>query len=96
LGAVEERPRVLRILTGEDGSEEVRVSVQDTGLGIDQEQSERLFQPFFTTKPHGLGMGLAISRSIVEAHGGRLWMTPNEGPGVTFQFALPAQNGGSE
>jgi PAS domain S-box-containing protein len=96
LSAVEERPRVLRILTGQHGSEEVRVGVQDNGVGIGREQSERLFQALFTTKSHGLGMGLAISRSIMEAHGGRLWMTLNDGPGVTFQFALPAQDGGPE
>jgi len=68
--------------------------VEDTGTGVDRQQAERLFHAFFTTKPNGLGMGLAISRSIIEAHGGRLWMTPNDGPGVTFQFALPVQNGG--
>jgi C4-dicarboxylate-specific signal transduction histidine kinase len=95
LSAVTDRPRVLRILTGPGGSEEVRVAVQDTGVGMDQEQSERLFEALFTTKPHGLGMGLAISRSIIEAHGGRLWMTPNDGPGVTFHFSLPTQNGGA-
>ena len=96
LSAVAERPRILHIRTGRDGAGEARVSVQDTGAGIDQEQSERLFLPFFTTKPHGLGMGLAISRSIVEAHGGRLWMTPNDGPGVTFHFALPTQDGAAK
>ena len=84
--------RIISRLTSDIDS--VRVAVQDTGIGVDQEQSKRLFQAFFTTKANGLGMGLAISRSIIEAHGGRLWMTPNDGPGVTFQFALPVQNGG--
>jgi PAS domain S-box-containing protein len=85
--------RVLHIRTEYQAPDAVRVAVKDTGIGVDREQSERLFQAFFTTKPQGLGMGLAISRSIIEAHGGRLWMTPNEGPGVTFQFTLPIQNG---
>ena len=67
--------------------------MQDTGVGVDPQQAEHLFQAFFTTKPNGLGMGLSISRSIVEAHGGRLWATPNDGPGVTFQFTLPVKEG---
>src|SRR5437867_2061707 len=97
LDALEEiidRPRVLTIRAGTDSPNSVRVAVQDTGIGVDRQQAERLFRAFFTTKPNGLGMGLAISRSIIEAHGGRLWMTPNDGPGVTFQFALPVKNGG--
>jgi signal transduction histidine kinase len=85
--------RVLHIRTEYQAPDTVRVAVKDTGIGVDREQSERLFQAFFTTKPQGLGMGLAISRSIIEAHGGRLWMSPNDGPGVTFQFTLPIQNG---
>jgi signal transduction histidine kinase len=55
-------------------------------------QAERIFEAFFSTKPNGLGVGLAISRSIVEAHGGRLWATPNDGPGVTLAFALPGES----
>jgi signal transduction histidine kinase len=69
----------------------VRVAVQDTGVGVDPKQAERLFEAFFTTKPSGLGMGLSISRSIVESHGGHLWATPNDGQGVTFQFTLPLE-----
>jgi len=95
LEEVVDRPRILTIRAGTDSPNSVRVAVQDTGIGVDHEQSKRLFQAFFTTKPNGLGMGLAISRSIIEAHGGRLWMTPNDGPGVTFQFALPVQTGGA-
>jgi PAS domain S-box-containing protein len=98
LDALEEvidRPGILTIRAGSDSPNSVHVAVQDTGIGVDRHQADRLFQAFFTTKPHGLGMGLAISRSIIEAHGGRLWMTPNDGPGVTFQFALPVQNGGA-
>jgi signal transduction histidine kinase len=68
---------------------EVRVFVRDSGPGIDPAHAERIFDAFYTTKPQGLGMGLAISRSIIEAHGGRLWATANEGPGATFHFTLP-------
>jgi signal transduction histidine kinase len=68
----------------------VLVSVQDSGAGLDPKNIGHLFDPFFTTKPEGMGMGLPISRSIVETHGGRLWLTPNDGQGVTFQFTLPA------
>ena len=70
-------------------SGEVLVAVQDSGVGIDQDNMGRLFEPFYTTKPEGMGMGLRISRSIIEAHGGRLWAAPNAGPGITVQFTLP-------
>ena len=63
------------------------------GGGLDPQQAARLFEAFYTTKPDGLGMGLSISRSIVEAHGGTLWATPNEGPGATFQFTLSVEKG---
>jgi signal transduction histidine kinase len=62
---------------------------RDTGIGLVADRLEPLFNTFYTTKPEGLGMGLAISRSIIEAHGGRLWASPNPGPGTTFQFTLP-------
>jgi signal transduction histidine kinase len=68
---------------------ELLVSVADTGPGIDAEQADRLFVPFITNKPQGLGMGLPISRSIIEAHGGRLWADKNEPRGATFHFTLP-------
>jgi len=68
----------------------VLVAVQDAGVGIDPSARGQLFDAFFTTKPGGRGMGLSISRSIIEAHGGRLWATPNPGHGATFLFALPA------
>ena len=67
----------------------VLVTVRDSGIGLEPQQRVRIFEAFYTTKPEGLGMGLAISSSIVEAHGGRLWATPNDGPGETFQFTLP-------
>jgi signal transduction histidine kinase len=69
--------------------ETVEIAVQDTGPGLDPELMNQLLTPFFTTKPDGLGLGLPISQAIVEAHGGRLWATPNQGPGVTFHFTLP-------
>jgi signal transduction histidine kinase len=65
-------------------------SVSDTGAGLPAEKVEHIFSAFFTTKPQGSGMGLAISRSIVESHGGRLWATANDGPGATFYFTLPS------
>jgi signal transduction histidine kinase len=69
--------------------DQVRVSVSDTGVGLPP-QTDQIFKPFFTTKPHGTGMGLSISRSIVESHGGRLWATDNPSCGATFHVALPA------
>ena len=65
------------------------VEVRDSGPGLDRAQLESLFDPFYTTKPDGLGMGLTISRSIIEAHGGRLWAEPNRPSGAVFRFTLP-------
>jgi signal transduction histidine kinase len=70
-------------------SDQVLVAVQDCGVGIDQEDLEKIFSAFYTTKSQGMGMGLAISRSIIEAHGGRLWASQNEDEGATIQFTLP-------
>ena len=83
------RPRELVIRSSQDESSQVRLSVTDCGVGISAENVNRLFNAFFTTKSSGLGMGLSICRSIVEAHGGRLSASGNEGPGATFQFVLP-------
>jgi signal transduction histidine kinase len=85
---VNDRPRELVICSRTDKSGQVIVAVQDSGDGIDAENLEKIFDAFYTTKSQGMGMGLAISRSIVENHGGRLWAVRNEGPGATFQFAL--------
>jgi PAS domain S-box-containing protein len=90
LAAVSDRPRVLSIRTQGCESHQIQVMVQDVGVGVDLENSHRLFSAFFTTKPDGMGMGLSICRSIVEAHGGRLWASRNSGPGMTFQFTIPA------
>jgi PAS domain S-box-containing protein len=86
--AVEMGPRELLISTQQDGTEIV-VAVRDTGPGIDPKQLERVFEAFYTTKPSGTGMGLSICRSIIDAHGGRLWAEPNEPRGAVFQFTLP-------
>jgi len=71
--------------------QEVLVSVSDTGVGLPPQQAEEIFNAFFTTKPHGTGMGLRISRSIVESHGGRLWAADNSPRGASFHFALPTK-----
>jgi PAS domain S-box-containing protein len=89
LSGVHDGPRELLIRSDMDESEDVLISVQDSGPGIDPESLDHLFDAFYTTKPHGLGMGLAISRSIMDAHGGRLWPTANSPRGAIFQFILP-------
>src|SRR3989454_3937539 len=83
-------PRELSISSRREGANEILVEVRDSGHGLSPRTTERIFDPFFTTKPDGMGMGLSISRSIVVAHGGRLWAMANEPRGAVFQFALPA------
>jgi PAS domain S-box-containing protein len=90
--AVEDRPRLLCVLSRLDESGDVLVSVSDSGTGFGGE-IDRVFVPFFTTKANGMGMGLSISRSLVESHGGRLWATANVPHGAVFSFALPASGG---
>jgi signal transduction histidine kinase len=87
--SVTDRPRELLIRSRHDGTQQVLVSVTDCGVGISAENGDRLFNAFFTTKSSGMGMGLSICRSIIEAHGGRLWTTANVPHGSTFQFTLP-------
>jgi len=86
---VTDRPRELLIRSRPEASSQVLVAVQDSGIGLDEQSLERVFEAFYTTKPEGMGMGLSISRSIIEAHGGRLWAAHNVGPGATVQFTLP-------
>jgi PAS domain S-box-containing protein len=88
MSAVTDRSRDLLIRSCQYESDKVFVAVQDSGTGLETESLDHLFTAFFTTKPKGMGMGLAISRSIIENHGGRLWAVPNDGPGATFQFTL--------
>jgi signal transduction histidine kinase len=87
--AMKETGGILTVKTqlGEDG--QLLISVSDTGVGLPKEKIEQIFDAFVTTKPQGSGMGLSISRSIVESHGGRLWATANNGRGATFHFTLP-------
>jgi signal transduction histidine kinase len=87
---IHDRPKVLRIRT-EQSSGNIVVLVQDSGPGLDPEQLSRIFEAFYTTKVDGIGMGLTISRSIIEAHGGRLLAVANDGPGSTFYFTLPIE-----
>jgi PAS domain S-box-containing protein len=92
--SVTDRPRELLIRSRRDETHRVLVSVTDCGVGISRENAEKLFSAFFTTKPGGMGMGLSVCRSIVEAHGGRLSASGNVGPGATFQFVLPLHQEG--
>lgn len=84
----------ITILVRSAASREMaQVTVRDEGPGISDEAAKRVFLPFFTTKEHGIGLGLAISRALIEAHGGQLWVDPSDGPGATFHFTLPFANG---
>ena len=86
---VDDRQRQVLIRTEREDDDHVRVSVRDAGSGIERESMKKLFDPFYTTKSDGMGIGLSVSRSIIERHCGRLWAEPNDGPGATFSFSIP-------
>ena len=89
MAEVHDRPRLLRVRTQRDEGDSVRLSVRDAGVGVDPENAEKLLEAFYTTKSDGMGIGLSVSRSIIERHHGRLWAEPNDGPGATFSFSIP-------
>jgi PAS domain S-box-containing protein len=89
MSGVDDRPRHLLIRTEVDEADQVRVGVQDVGMGFESKYAEKLFDAFYTTKTTGMGIGLSVSRSIIEGHHGRLWASSNDGPGATFSFSLP-------
>jgi signal transduction histidine kinase len=86
---VDDRQRELLIKTAREGGDAVRLSIMDVGVGFRSEDADKLFEAFFTTKNGGMGIGLSVSRSIIEAHHGRLWAIANDGPGATFSFSIP-------
>jgi signal transduction histidine kinase len=89
VAAIEEGPRIITITTGQPKGDRLAIDVRDNGIGVKETELERIFEHFMTTKPQGLGMGLAISRSIVAAHGGRIWATTNPDRGLTIHIELP-------
>jgi signal transduction histidine kinase len=91
MSEVAEGSRELCISTGTDAADDMLVTVRDSGPGLSTESCDRLFDAFYTTKAGGMGMGLSICRSIIEAHGGRVWATANKPHGAVFQFTLPPQ-----
>ena len=92
MSGAQTNPRELKITSGKSNAGAVVVAVRDSGHGLDPKDVERIFDPFFTTKAEGMGLGLSISRTIIEAHGGTLWATPNEDKGATIQFTLPPEH----
>jgi signal transduction histidine kinase len=89
MAGVEDRTRQLTIRTELDEEDRVRLTVQDVGAGLELQNVEQLFTAFYTTKNDGMGIGLSVSRSIIESHHGRLWAAPNDGPGAKFSFSIP-------
>jgi PAS domain S-box-containing protein len=96
MSAVDDRPRQLLIRTERDEGDRVRLTVQDAGVGFDPQAVDRLFESFYTTKNDGMGIGLSVSRSIIESHHGRLWATLNNGPGAAFSFSVPRRSEGCD
>jgi signal transduction histidine kinase len=86
---VHDRPRHLSISTALEPGDRVRVSVKDAGVGLDSQSLHKIFDAFYSTKSAGMGIGLSVSRSIIERHNGRLWAEPNDPHGTTFQFSVP-------
>jgi len=91
---IQDRPRDLLIRTERDGDNRTRLNVRDSGVGFAPQDADKMFAAFHTTKTDGMGIGLSISRSIIEAHQGHLWATANDGPGSTFSFSIPCWRGG--
>jgi PAS domain S-box-containing protein len=95
MAGVDDRPRRLLVRTGRDPGDRVRVTVQDAGVGVERATMDKLFDAFYTTKSGGMGIGLSVSRWIVERHRGRLWAETNDGPGATFSFCVPCAPAGA-
>ena len=89
MDGIDDRPRRAVIRTARSEHDDVRLSVEDVGVGLGTVEVDRLFEAFYTTKTDGMGIGLSVSRSIIESHGGRLWATPHDGPGITLTFSIP-------
>jgi len=89
--AITDRPKLLVVRTERSSEGHVRLTVQDTGVGLELPRVDKLFEAFYTTKADGMGIGLSVSRSIIERHHGRLWAQPNDGPGATFAFSIPVR-----
>jgi signal transduction histidine kinase len=87
-------PRLLSIKSENTGHNSIRVSIEDTGSGIDRSDADRVFKPLFTTKTRGMGMGLSICKSIIESHGGKIWVSAGASRGSIFQFELPVHQSG--
>ncbi len=96
MSAVDDRHRQLAIGSAKEGANAVRVEVRDSGPGVDPRHADRLFEAFYTTKPEGMGMGLSICRAIIEAHGGRLWVSQNGSHGAAFCFSLPMESAAAQ
>jgi signal transduction histidine kinase len=94
MSTVDDRAREL-IITTELQGQQVLLSVKDSGVGLAPEAADKIFEAFHSTKNDGMGIGLSVSRSIIEAHRGRLWATKNDGPGVTFSFTIPRRSEGA-